>query len=224
MGVSIPYPAISIHAIQRVYPHGSSSSPYTTTPPTPADTNAATTQTAQQAIYLQLDPAFASRSLANPDGDDAADDAEGAEAVELLIIPSSTTDADPAAVGDAAAPESSAQVIFAALSACADLHPDVNGGDDMDEDGANGLVPSLGFGGFGGGQWITAENAHEFEGEFEDANEAEDGVGEEGASLGPGAGTRRAREENDGSEDGAAEAGELAGEGKGDETKWRRTG
>lgn len=113
--------------------------------------------------------------------------------------------------------------IFHALSRCADLHPDpVDEDGERADDGAGPMLGSpgrLGGNGLPGeGGWITAENAHEFEAMLGDVGAAEV---EDGVILGPGAGTRRAREENGYHEfNGDQNSGLDDGE---EETKWRRT-
>lgn len=109
--------------------------------------------------------------------------------------------------------ETPTQMLYNAVSACSNLHPDpVQPGDDDDYDEGKLMFPEqygtvLGEAGGempppmpGSSGWITAENVHEY-------------FDEEGNPLGPGAGTVRAREEEDGD----------AGDGESDETKWRRT-
>lgn len=124
--------------------------------------------------------------------------------------------------------------LFAALSACANLHPDpasptssiadiddsaLEGYDGVDEGpvfdydvldsaGGNGLPPPMP----GSGGWITAENVDQF---FDEHGNWQ------GRGLGPGAGIVRAREDED--ED--TGTGEIDGEkvGDGEDTKWRRT-
>lgn len=108
--------------------------------------------------------------------------------------------------------DSPTQMLYNAVSACSNLHPDpVEPGDEDGEEGkfmfsgeygtvlgdAGGEMPPPVPGSSG---WITAENVHEF-------------FDEEGNPLGPGAGTVRGREEGDGG----------AVDGENDETKWRRT-
>jgi len=131
--------------------------------------------------------------------------------------------------GDAQS-QDSAQLLYTALSACANLHPDpmseeegeVGEGQgptimfegDADasgvyplgnvaDGGASGLPPPMP----GSGGWITAENVNEY---FDD-----DGNFRRGGGLGEGAGSVRTREEG----------GDEGGDGNGaeDETKWRRT-
>lgn len=139
-------------------------------------------------------------------------------------------------------PETPIQSLFAAISACANLHPDPVDAD-ADGDEEMGHPPIMVEGGVGyesthtgteiglpppmpgSGGWITAENVGEFfdeEGNFR---------GQGGGGLGPGAGVVRGREE-DGEEGRWEDAGrEGEGEGNGvgegmedgEETKWRRT-
>lgn len=110
--------------------------------------------------------------------------------------------------------ESPTQMLYNAVSACSNLHPDpVEPGDESDDEegkfmfseeygtvlgeaGGNMPPPMPGSSG-----WITAENMHEY-------------FDEEGNPLGPGAGTVRGREEENGDQV----------DGESDETKWRRTG
>lgn len=171
----IPYPAISLHATQRLFLTANGT--YSTEPSGPS-------QSPIHAIYLQLDPAYATHDQTNPDGDDG-----GAEAT-LLIVPPPFTGSE----GESNSKE--AQDVFEALSRCADLHPDPNA-DGEDEDGQ----VTLGGANFpGAGGWITADNAHEYEDQFADAEEddADGGVQENGtaADLGPGAGSKREGEED----------------------------
>lgn len=165
---------------------------------------------AQQASALYM-------QLCLSDMSQTADD--DIETLELLVTPApiQTTDAvtNESDDGRARTQHSSAQALYAAVSACADLHPDPDESDD-------------GEGGFGGdeeqtmpgaGGWITSENMHEFvdeNGEFR--MPAADGVA--GTSLGAGAGTVRTADQfGDADEDA-----DDHGNGDGDESKWRRTG
>lgn len=110
--------------------------------------------------------------------------------------------------------ETPTQMLYNAVSACSNLHPDpVQPGDEDDQDEEGKFMFSEAYGtvlGEAGGEmppampgssgWITVENMHEF-------------FDEEGNPLGPGAGTVRARDEENGDE----------ADGEADETKWRRT-
>ena len=218
-GLSIPYPAISLHAVQR-----------------PAEGKPAS-------LFLQL--------LAEAQ---TFDDHDPDSTISITIVPAAATTAAARTeesleeVGrEASEPESQAQQLYAALSACANLHPDPMSGSDGDgdeeEEGGRGRpgivfegdqdvggVYPLSNGDSGGlglpppmpgsGGWITAENVGEF---FdEDGNwRGVGGLGQEAAGgaggLGEGAGLVRSREEDDDGE-------EVDGEGDGmEETKWRRT-
>ncbi|CRK18813.1 hypothetical protein BN1723_011702 [Verticillium longisporum] len=169
-GVSIPYPAISIHAVKQA--------------------GTLTDGTPLHAIWMQLELT------------DNADD-EGSS-VDLTIVPP---------VG------SSVQQLYAAISACSDLHPDpVEEDDDEEEDrivfegehealeGFSGVLRGNANGGLpppfpGSSGWITAENVNEY---FDaDGNWIGEGA-EEGVSgeLGEGAGRVRALDEVNGHEGG----------------------
>lgn len=222
-GLSIPYPAISLHAVQR-----------------PAEGKPAS-------LFLQL--------LTEAH---TFDDHDPNSTISITIVPAAATAAAAARteesleeeVGrEAPEPESQAQQLYAALSACANLHPDpMSGSDgDGDEEGeGGGGRPAIVFegdqdvggvyplsngdsGGLGlpppmpgSGGWITAENVGEFfdeEGNWrgEGGLGQEVGVNGDGGGLGEGAGVVRTREEDDDGE-------EVDGEGDGmEETKWRRT-
>ncbi|KAB8360927.1 hypothetical protein FH972_024659 [Carpinus fangiana] len=184
----IPYPAISLHASQRLYL--SSSGSYTTTP-------SESSKEPIHAVYLQLDPSYATRDQTNPDIEDISADAT------LLIVP------PPFAGIQGQSNSEAAQAIFEALGRCADLHPDPDADSDAEGDGQGGSMTILGEGSLpGAGGWITAENAHEFEDEFADPDE----TGLEGPTveedLGPRVGSKR---EGDDPDDG------------GDDGKWQRT-
>ncbi|KAG7146626.1 hypothetical protein HYQ46_004562 [Verticillium longisporum] len=150
-GVSIPYPAISIHAVKQA--------------------GTLTDGTPLHAIWMQLELT------------DNADD-EGSS-VDLTIVPP---------VG------SSVQQLYAAISACSDLHPDpVEEDDDEEEDrivfegehealeGFSGVLRGNANGGLpppfpGSSGWITAENVNEY---FDaDGNWIGEGA-EEGVSEAP---------------------------------------
>jgi len=193
IGISIPYPSISLHAIQRL----------------PDPTN---TANQVQSLYMQLE-----LSSPSPSSDD-----EEPEIVELNLIPqSSDTDVETKAV-------------FEAVSACSNLHPDLDadGDEDMDDDrivfegnvgyegvsGLPGVQQGVVDGGLpppfpGSGGWITAENVGEY---FdEEGNWIGGGGNHEVEVLGEGAGRIRGRDEVDG---------EVNGDGhEEDESKWRRT-
>ncbi|KAL1984053.1 hypothetical protein VTN96DRAFT_9650 [Rasamsonia emersonii] len=222
-GVAIPYPSISLHAIQRLR-----------LPDVPGGDEV-------QGLYMQI---------ANPSAEGPSEEDEEEESVTLTIIPPPVTDAASAALGSATAgtettalaaedmaaeenktEETATQALFAAVSACSNLHPDpISHGEDDDEDydmaehqaGVGSLLrsgviaPGSNDGGLpppvdGSSGWITAENMHEY------FDEEGNWIGEgepPSLPLGPGAGTVRPREDE----------GEGDGEGDGEETKWRRTG
>ena len=178
------------------------------------------------------------------------DDHDPASTISITIVPAAGTgigtgDAQDVRGGGALEVESPARRLYAALSACADLHPDAVGGSDGDGDegeggvfegdgdvgggdflsdggGGEGLPPPMA----GSGGWITAENVGEFfdgEGNWRGNGGLgqEVGVGGGGGGLGEGAGVVRTREEDDDGE-------EVEGDGEGEddgtgETKWRRT-
>ena len=82
------------------------------------------------------------------------------------------------------------------------------------------MAPVIGGGMPGEGGWITAENAHEFEGFAVDVE-----VTEDGRILGPGAGTRRSRVDGaDADEDALDGVNGHAEDGDEESTKWQRTG
>ena len=219
-GLTIPYPAISLHAIQSL----------------PEDDG-------HQGLYLQL------ISSAGGDAAGAEED-EDMESVSLTIIPSAPTDTtaestvqgsteEGSAAEPAAPPLTEATRLFNALSACSNLHPDPvaegEGGEGIEGSSlfqagliaagtsSGGLPPPMP----GSGGWITAENMGEYfdadgnfiggsrEGDDEDEMEDVEGAADE-APLGPGAGTVRTRED-EGADGQAGDGEEL------DETKWRRT-
>ncbi|KAI9654666.1 MAG: hypothetical protein M1821_005873 [Bathelium mastoideum] len=207
-GLTIPYPSISLHALQRLV---------------------LASDTKVPALYLQL----------NLTSHDQTDDIE---TLDFSLVPAAAAPAQQrqhgilasdvllataAAEDEDAAATSPAQALYAAVTACADLHPDPRtpGEEGDGEEGAGlggaDMMPGAGLGGAdmmpGAGGWITAENM----GDFMD----EDGnfIGALGG-LGPGAGTTRGRAEL--GEEGMVDDGEGEDEdvgGEGEETKWRRT-
>ena len=205
-GVSIPYPSISLHAIER----SSGTSPaklflqILTQSPTFDDYDPDST------ICLFLTPtAGVEPSVPQPP----------AAETPIPATPTETPTTEPI------------QELYTALSACADLHPDP-GTPGSDDEGANiifegdtgenyttlsngqqtALPPPMP----GSGGWITAENVGDFfdeEGNWRGQNQ----------SLGEGAGSVRRREDDD---DADEEGVGVDGNGiaDGEETKWRRTG
>ena len=184
-----------------------------------------------------------------PETTDGADEDEDEESASLTIIPQSQAQAEataqptetetPATQTGTEQPPTPTEALYAALSACSNLHPDIATNEEEENDNAaqqqqqqaldssilfqNGLIfPGNNEGGLppampGSGGWITAENVGEYfdeEGNWKGGEGGDEGGEQE--SLGPGAGTVRPRE--DGDTDGAGEGGEE------DETKWRRTG
>lgn len=197
-GISIPYPSISLHAIQN------------STPPS---------------LFLQLLTQSSTFDDHDPDA-----------TVSLTVIPTAApTDASTAETPDPTNPQpTSAQLLYTALSDCANLHPDPASPASDDQDG--GAPPSIIFEGDaeapytalngteggqqtalpppmpGSGGWITSENVREYfdeEGNWRGAGEG----------LGEGAGSVRRRDD---------EVEEINGDGEAEErgeaeTKWRRT-
>jgi nucleotide-sensitive chloride channel 1A len=228
VGLSIPYPSISLHAIQSV--------------PSPGPGE-------QQGLYMQV-------LIKSPEAGEG-DEPESISITIVptasappQITSTGTGTTETGLEGEDEKEQTPALAMFNALSACSNLHPDpVEPGDyDENEDtGADGsrlfraglAFPGASDGGLppampGSGGWITAENMHEFvdeegnwiggddqeegegEGEYEDedgqewnGNDGGDGYGD--GPLGPGAGTVRPRDsDQQGNEDD-------------DDTKWRRT-
>jgi nucleotide-sensitive chloride channel 1A len=181
IGISIPYPAIALHAIQRLSD--------------PADPSQQV-----QGLYMQLE-------LSDP----STQDDEEPEAIEVTLIPKSTSEG-----------VSDIQKLFEAVSDCSNLHPDPMDEDDEMEDAGNDsrivFEGSVGYEGISGlpgvvrgatdgslpppfpgsGGWITADNV----GEYFDEDGNWIGGNEGGESLGEGAGRIRTRGEMAGSEDG----------------------
>ena len=198
-GVTIPYPAISLHAIQTL--------------PTPSALD-------QQGVYLQI---------ATSNDDQGEEDLEPDSISITIVPtasapPDVASERDPAEDKPEQTPVAA---MFTALSNCSNLHPDPIDPEDEEEEGGSRLFqaglafPGTTDGGLpaampGSGGWITAENMHELvdqDGNWIEGDEdIEEGTGTEGDRLGPGAGNVRAREDADGEEDGET-----------DESKWRRT-
>ncbi|WEW56021.1 hypothetical protein PRK78_001456 [Emydomyces testavorans] len=207
-GVAIPYPTISLHAIQRLKLPGSPEAP------------------GVQGLYMQLSTGSGA--------EDTEEDLEE-DVVSLTIVPQSPQPTVPQGEGeneslltDEKPSETPTELLFAALSACSNLHPDLGPGDDEHQGEQqigdsvlfqNGLiVPGNNAGGLppampGSGGWITAENMHEY------FDEEGNWIGGDQGPLGAGAGSVRPREE-DGEGDQTCEDG--SGQGT-EETKWRRT-
>lgn len=203
-GVSIPYPSISLHAIQRLLLPGAGEAAEV------------------QGLYMQI---------ATPSAPGSIQEDEEEECITLTIVPpadaadSTSTDQLP----ESDKPETPTQMLYGAVSACSNLHPDpgVEDDDDDEEGGESSLLSAglVGAGSTDGGLpppvdgssgWITAENMHEF---FDPEGNWIGGGQEPTLPLGPGAGTVR---ERDGEEGGEGENGTGEGE-ESEETKWRRT-
>ncbi|EYE98467.1 Voldacs domain-containing protein [Aspergillus ruber CBS 135680] len=200
-GLTIPYPSISLHAIQRLK-----------LPTSPSNE--------VQGLYMQI-------ATPTPTGP-TADDEE--ECITLTIVPptapetlggtSTSETATPTATGHATEDQSATQVLYAAVSACSNLHPDPvlpgdeDEGEEWDGEGDEavqqiGLPPAMP----GSSGWITADNMHEY---FDEEGNWIAGGQEPVLPLGPGAGTVRTRDEEN----------ETVGqehEGENDEAKWQRT-
>ncbi|KAL9114103.1 MAG: hypothetical protein Q9227_001875 [Pyrenula ochraceoflavens] len=194
-GVSIPYPSISLHAIQSL------------PQPSPGE---------EQGLYMQL------INFSSDEGQQSEED-EDLESISLTIVPpampqqAQTTD-------DEERSSTPIQALFNALSECSNLHPDpaTEEIDNIEESTLfqNGLIaPGADTGGLpppfpGSGGWITAENMHQY---FDEDGNWIGGEGtEETEALGPGAGHTRSR-------DNAGDDGENGQVEETDETKWRRT-
>jgi len=199
-GISIPYPTISLHAIQSL--------------PTPT-----ATEPQSQGLYMQLIPSVL-------DADDEPPDTVSLTMIPTASAPppstAPTANEDDAIESEDNPEQTPVMALFTALSDCSNLHPDPV--EDEEEQGSRLMQAGLAFSGTsdgtmpppmpGSGGWITAENMHEFideDGNFiqdtdETAETAEDGDGE----LGPGAGTVR----------GAPDDGKADHD---DDSKWQRT-
>ncbi|KAI9374509.1 hypothetical protein BJX61DRAFT_295538 [Aspergillus egyptiacus] len=202
-GFSLPYPSLSLHAIQRLK-----------LPAAQSETEPAEVQ----GLYMHITkPAAASYPQ----------ESDEEESITMTLVPpaatTSATETGPQAEAETdAETETETQKFYAAVSACSNLHPDPVEDDDEGAGAAfaSGLVfPGSAEGGLpppvdGSSGWITADNMHEF---FDEEGNWIGG-GEEPSmpGLGPGAGTVRGREEGNDSAD-------IDESADGDETKWRRT-
>ena len=153
-GVSIPYPSISLHAIQRLRLPNS---------PDSAEV---------QGLYMQI--ATPSTSIATQA------DEEEEQSITMTIVPPPEPEPEPTTAEDASAAEkpdeqqTPTQMFYAAVSACSNLHPDPGLDEEDDEGGEEGGAFSSGLVGAGNNEgglpppfegssgWITAENMHEF--------------------------------------------------------------
>ncbi|EXJ60649.1 hypothetical protein A1O7_04802 [Cladophialophora yegresii CBS 114405] len=216
VGLAIPYPSISLHAIQSL--------------PSPAPGE-------QQGLYMQV---------LSKTPDEAGEDEDGdPESISMTVIPTASAPPQVTSTasgttetgleGEDEKEQTPVLAMFNALSACSNLHPDPVEADEDDGADAGGsrlfraglAFPGASDGGLppampGSGGWITAENMHEFfdeEGnwiggedeEETDGNGEGETAGEDSNSLGPGAGTVRPRDDD------------QQGNGADDDTKWRRT-
>jgi chloride channel, nucleotide-sensitive, 1A len=216
--VSIPYPSISLHAIQRL--------------PDPNDTAQEV-----QGLYMQLE------LEAEPSEYD-----DEPETVELTLLPPPPSQAQSDPTSTTQLPSDSVKALFEAVSACSNLHPDpVDQEDDedmLDSDdrivfegnvrhegisGLPGVSRGASDGGLpppfpGSGGWITAENVNEFfdtEGNWIGGRGDEGGDGE-GEPLGEGAGRVRVRDEVDAEEEGGEAEPKVNGHGEGDGEEHKR--
>lgn len=172
--------------------------------------------------------------IAMPPSQQSVDDEE--ECITMTIVPSTPTTTETSTSPEDPEPETPVQQLYAAVSACSNLHPDpVEPGDEDDDDDEDeydnegllstglvsagnaqgGLPPPMD----GSSGWITAENMHEF---FDEEGNWIAGGEEPSLPLGPGAGSVRQR--GDGEDENMGGVGGEGGEGEGgEETKWRRT-
>ena len=224
--IKVSYPAISLHATQHIFTESSADS---TQLNTYSNTSLPGTNRALSALYFQLDPLVDLRNNSNPD----VDDIDGT--LDLVIVPEPNGPVTNGLNGDAGLGadgssldgsseqrptpnKASVEQLYEALNNCADLWPDE---EEQEEDEA-ALMPAIG--GLedlptpGGGRWITVENVEQFQDVTVDAEEVVDADGHI-TILGPGAGIRRAREDNGDDDDRAHDP----GTGDADETKWQRT-
>lgn len=166
--------------------------------------------------------------IATPTAPTSEDDEE--PCITMTVVPPAELTTEQRAAQEASdePAETPTQMLYNAVSACSNLHPDpVEPGDEDGDDEEESKHAFFQFGQEavlggsanvdlpppvdGSSGWITADNMHEF---FdEEGNWIAEGEPPSFPGLGPGAGTVRAREEENG--DGE--------EGEGDDTKWRRT-
>lgn len=167
------------------------------------------------------------------------DDHDPESTISLNLIPCANPAPSPTPDSDTTAadpPLSSTDRLFAALTDCANLHPDP-----MSDSEAGGGGPAITFEGDqtcfssttnghsalpppmpGSGGWITAENIGDFyddDGNLRDFPDLLLSAAAGGATLGNGAGSVRARDEDEDGDVGDEEDVRA----NGDETKWRRT-
>ncbi|MCJ1464865.1 hypothetical protein MMC07_003480 [Pseudocyphellaria aurata] len=215
-GITIPYPAISLHAIQP-----------STSPARPSS------------VYLQILKELGSYDDHDPDS-----------TISITLIPANPTPEHHSPIAESEsssneAPVSSTDRLFAALTDCANLHPDPTS-----EPGSDAGGPAIAYYGNGhsesatneysstlalpppvpgSGGWITAENVGDFYDDDGNPREQED-MGNHMTRIAPfesverplgdGAGRVRARDDNG---DVTDEETHVNGHVNGDDTKWRRT-
>ncbi|EEA23936.1 hypothetical protein TMatcc_007006 [Talaromyces marneffei ATCC 18224] len=238
-GIALPYPVISLHAIQRLrLPDASEDEQEVQglymqiANPTPADGTGAEEDEEEDSITLTIVPPSVTESATSAPGSYSAGTETTRLVADEMAVEQGNTESKPE--------ETATQALYAAVSACSNLHPDpVVPGEEEDDDydgnyedsteqpGVGGILQAAGLvipgasdGGLpppvdGSSGWITAENMHEY---FdEEGNWIADAEPPTLPGLGPGAGHVRSRNDEDQVENGA-------GEGNGDEeTKWRRT-
>ncbi|KAJ5562767.1 hypothetical protein N7535_002789 [Penicillium sp. DV-2018c] len=194
-GVSIPYPSISLHALQRLRVPG--------------------TDAEVQGLYMQV---------ATPGAPTEEDEEEECVAFTIVLPADAPAQAQAQDSADTETnTETPTQQLYGAVSACSYLHPDPVEDDSDDEGGTKFITAEEHDGVFqlggngdlpppvdGSSGWITAENMDQF---FDADGNWIAGGEPPSFPLGPGAGTVRAREGENGVEE---EDGE-------DETKWRKT-
>ncbi|KAJ5649336.1 uncharacterized protein N7484_003059 [Penicillium longicatenatum] len=180
-GVSIPYPSISLHAVQRLRVPG--------------------TDTEVQGLYMQI-------AIPTPPSADDEEECVILTVVPTDETPAAQHTDTPPELDTSDETESPTQQLYNAVSACSNLHPDpVEPGDEDDEE--NGVAKFMTAEEYGNGDlpppvagssgWITAENMNEF---FdEEGNWIAEGE-PPAFPLGPGAGTVHEREDNGGDENG----------------------
>lgn len=243
-GIALPYPLISLHAIQRFRLPGTSEDEQEVqglymqiAKPTPADGTGAEEDEEEESITLTIVPPSVTEAATSALGSYSAGTETTGLVAEEMAVEQGSTEAKPE--------ETAVQALYTAVSACSNLHPDpVAPGEEGDDEydgnyedateqpGVGGILQAAGLiipgasdGGLpppvdGSSGWITADNMHEY---FDEEGNWIAG-GEPPASmtlpgLGPGAGSVHGRNGND-----EVENGDGAGEENGDgETKWRRT-
>ncbi|KAH7033100.1 regulator of volume decrease after cellular swelling-domain-containing protein [Microdochium trichocladiopsis] len=224
MGIEIPYPAITLHAVKHFKNLGSSSSENAS-----ANTGASSPPLEEfDGVYMQLE--FS-------DTNAGADDDESFEPIELTLVPYVQAPTQPADSSAAAQGTSSSgnadrtKTLFTEISRCSNLNPDPRDGDEDDDeyiddegnadrivfegdheaqfevlDGFSGAFRGDSGGGLpppmpGSSGWITAENVDQyFDAEGNWIGGGDDEEGGVSGELGEGAGRVRGRDEVEGGE------------------------